>query len=192
MSARRYKEQLDNTLSRLTESAISAREWKKVAENRLALLEGVDHLLDSQIDELLELGTVFGVTADKPALEIASRTQHSAGEISHLITQKAYGVASFIANLAREAVSLQAKLNDVLGIAAEALLTPRPEVDLTLPDNVLTNFGSASPVREVYEEVENDAGPLQNEIPVPGLVVSSPSKKDLDNKYSSALALFGK
>lgn len=211
MSARTYKAQLDATLLKLNNSITSAREWKQVATNRLLLLEAIDAAVNTQVYRLMKIGTIFGVSPEDPESPVADSGVHSADEITSFVLQKLQCASSFTAHLTVEAASLQEKLSGVLSIALEAVSVDRPAVDLRITDYSSYANESSSPLKEVFDQVNNipynpitdtfgedcnTAGPVSEEAGIGDNTLSpteAPCSEPMDingGGMSSALALF--
>lgn len=190
MSAYKYKQKLSETLRLVNDQTESAREWKKVAENRLELLSQIDRQMETHIARLLEVGTVFGVDPTDPGFESANTAVHSGEEVVMMITSKLQAVASFTANLTREAVNLQETLDDTLSIALQATRVDRPTLDMELKDYTSLFEDSSAPLRDVYEETSAEDPPSRtlmstsvDDAGSQALVVSRPGGKSLRDLF---------
>lgn len=155
MSAITYKRQLDQLIMRFQLQTVAAQEWRSVAENRLKLLDSISIGLNSFLEELQKIGTIFGQEIEDLNIPTLSVNENSGEEYTMLIRQKVLCISSFTSNLTREACQVQATLNATLGIAAEALSVDRPKNDLQ-PGDMTDHISTASsPLREVYNEVED-------------------------------------
>jgi hypothetical protein len=155
MSAHTYKIKLDKALALLVEQTNAAREWKVVAENRLALLAQVDSAVHKQVEKLLQIGTIFGVDPVNPGIPEALVGKHSGNEMVSLTVEKITAVAAFTSNLTKEAVELQTTLSSTLSIALEGLAVSRPQEDLHLEEHQEAIENSTSPLQETFDQIEN-------------------------------------
>jgi len=155
MSARSYQLKLREALDKLTVAAKTAREWKTVADNRLILLHDIDKSIGEQIDSLLQIGTIFGVDPKPPGLPVAKDSNLAGEETTGLVLEKLTAIASFTANLTREASALQETLEDTLQLAVDATLVDPPKEDLGVHRSKRDTLFPSSPLREIYREIED-------------------------------------
>lgn len=190
MSASTYKRQLDQLIVRFQLQTVAAQEWKSVAENRLKLLDSISVGLNSFLEGLQKIGTIFGQEIEDLNIPSLSVNENSGEEYTMLIRQKVLCISSFTSNLTREACQVQATLNATLGIAAEALSVDRPKNDLQSDDMTDHISTASSPLREVYDEVEdaNDSPTESGDTYDSKALTVRPNKRD--SVLDQALGLF--
>lgn len=158
-----------------------ALEWKQVAASRLSLIRGLDGALTKVLERASEVERVFNV--DTPRLTVVTPPEGaSAEEVVRFSRTKLRALVMFTQSLVTEALKAEATITDVLGIAQEAIKTPRPACDTvpsTLAEELLNEdwFGSEPDSEEevsnvlYYDDVE---APTTQEGSVDGaLVVAS-------------------
>lgn len=155
MSARSYQLKLKETLEKLLVATRTAKEWKTVAENRLAMLYDIDEQINTQVDCLAKVGTIFGVDPVSLKLPLGRSGGLSGDETASVTLERVFAVSAFTANLTREAVSLQETLNETLRIAIDASSVDPPLHDLRASKHTSEPPDCSSPLKEIYDEVEN-------------------------------------
>jgi len=190
MSAKYYQLKLQEVLEQKSAANKSAREWKTVAENRLELIKWVDGIIHDQIKDLLKIGTIFGVDPTDPGIPLASSSATSGDEAVGFIYAKISAVSIFTSNLTREASSLQSILSDTLVIATQAEAISPPTEDLALPSHLGEIAQVASPLQEVFNEIENSELTELDVHEVLSRPSSPPPPEDMALQIRSKEALF--
>jgi len=107
----------------------AALEWRAVAQGRLDLILGFDAALTRIVQKAASIEQVLNVGAPEVKVPQAP-SGSSAEEAARLCKTKLHAIVNFTENLAREALRVETTLNDVFGLAQQALQTARPTVDM--------------------------------------------------------------
>jgi len=192
MSARQWKARLEECQQKLSETNIAALEWKKVAENRMTLIQRLDETLSHNLSDLVAVGEVFGVSVQLTDDVWTPTSGMEAGVIAMYIMGKLEAVAEYQRALLSEASTIQVTLHDTYSLACEAVTVARPSMDLTLPPETERVEEPSSPYRE-YEAAVNDIPPPKPKKHDSLQEVSLPRPhKQILSDASSALSLFKK
>lgn len=190
MSARQWKVRLEECQQKLGEATLAAAEWKTVAENRLKLLRRLDSTLSHNLEDLVRVGEIFGLSVDFEDGVWTETHAMDGGLVAMYAMGKLEAVADYQAGLLKEASSIQLTLNDTYTLACEATVVARPTVDLFVPPDTEKTSQPSSPYRDVETQLnnlpENTVVPLDHYSPV-----ERPTEdNDLSFDGSTALSLF--
>jgi len=159
MSAYQWRKRLEECQEKLGASTISAQEWKKVAENRLILLQRLDSAITEHLLSVAETGVIFGVTHDIEAEAWESTKGFSGGQLASYIMGKIEIASIYTRDLMKEAAAVQVTLSDTYDHACKALEVGRPTDDLTIPDITSHVSVPSSPLRDLVDELNSDSPP---------------------------------
>lgn len=155
MSARQWKIRLEESQRRYGEVELAAREWRQVAENRLALIGRLDKVLSHCLEDLVGVGEIFGVSVQLPE-EVWTPTEGmDAGSVVMYIMGKIEAMADFQAALLKESSEVQVTLNDTYTLACQAVGVQRPQMDLTVPLDTEKVSEPSSPYRDLQSSLND-------------------------------------
>jgi len=190
MSARQWKSRLEECQLKLSDALVVASEWKTVADNRLTLVRRIDSTLSHNLEDLIKVGDVFGVSVSLPDEVWTPNEAMDAGAITMYIMGKLEAVAEYQRDLLFAASSIQLTLNDTYDLACQAAVIARPLQDLTIPSDTEKVSEPSSPYREYETAVNNVPAPSPKEVSLPTTTVVTRPKKDTIPAMSGALSLF--
>jgi hypothetical protein len=190
MSARQWRNRLEDSQRQLTEAVTAANEWKKVADNRLEMIHHVDAAIKVQLASLKEVGEIFSVApilddanwVDTADMDGAGTAMYTMGKIE--------SVSIYLKELVEAAASIELALSDTLGLATEALSVAKPSSDTTVPQDLRYVDLPSSPLKDFSNNANDIPGPQPEQLPngsSNGLGYKVP-RPSTDN--GSALALF--
>jgi hypothetical protein len=129
-----YRSQIADLLSRLANNTASAREWRTVADNRLALLAVMDSAIAAVYSSMLVTESKTSVKAFTTEVPLADANVHSADEICRFSLERLKCCAMYLGALRSETASLQTLLLETLNDGLQLLSVQRPSCDLRVSE----------------------------------------------------------
>jgi len=127
-----YRSQIADLLSRLANNTASAREWRTVADNRLALLVVLDSAIAAVYSAMLVSEKETSVRAPSTDVPLADANVHSADEVCRFSLERLKCCAMYLGSLRNETSSIQSLLLDTLNDGLQLLSVQRPSCDLQM------------------------------------------------------------
>jgi len=192
MSARTWRQRLEECQQKLGHSVTTAQEWKLVAENRLELLRRIDRSLVQHMDALKDAGDIFGVGYPIDQEAWTDTIHFDGGTVASYIMGKIEAASLYTRELIKEASSIQVTLSDTYDHACAALQVGRPTQDLTIPTHTTNTSAPSSPLRDMVAELNNDADDTDEPVRDIGTVYNPANNDVIISHAEQALALFSK
>jgi len=190
MSARQWKQRLEEAQGKLTGATTAAVEWKKVAENRLEIIRQLDEAIKFQLEALQTVGEIFGVKVSLDQAVWSQTTHMDAGGVAMYIMGKVEATSIYLRDLMKEASEIQLTLSDTYALASEAIAVSRPTEDLTIPSDLSRVRDPASPLSDLGEGLNDIPGPSPDTVQSNrNMPVEFPKRPSAEGP-SSALSLF--
>lgn len=134
MSAAAYRAQIADLISRLSNNTAAAREWRTVADNRLALIVVMDSAIAALYSMMLATESQTSVSAPTTDVPLVDPKVHSADEACRFALERLRCCAVYLGSLRRETASLQTVLLETLNDGLQLLSVPRPVSDLQVSE----------------------------------------------------------
>jgi hypothetical protein len=155
MSARLWKTRLEETQTKLTDATTAAREWKKVAENRLEILHRLDESMRHQLHALTEVGEIFGVRTHVDCDAWTDTSDMDAAGTAMYLMGKLEICSSYLRDLMETAAKIQVTLDDTWDLAQQALQVAPPSSDLTIPKDLQYVTTPSAPLTDLAAKMNN-------------------------------------
>lgn len=134
MSAAAYRSQIADLLSRLSNNTAAAREWRTVADNRLALIVVLDSAIGAMYSMMLATESQTSLRAPTTEVPLVDPSTHSADEACRFALERLKCCAQYLGLMRRETTSLQSLMLTTLNDGLQALSVQRPMFDLQVSD----------------------------------------------------------
>jgi hypothetical protein len=114
MSAIMYKKRLETALTALSQQAVAAREWRDIAEDRLAGMEALDKMVCVAAERVKDLGGVLGVELSSSATASSPTPDMDPIDIYKICFERLEAFVDFTIILTEEAHSTVGGLDETL------------------------------------------------------------------------------
>lgn len=134
MAAAAYRSQIADLLARLANNTAAAREWRTVADNRLALIVVMDSAIAAMYSMMLATESQTSLRAPTTEVPLGDPSIHSADEACRFALERLRCCALYLGSLRRETAALQSVLLETLNDGLQLLSVPRPIADLQVSE----------------------------------------------------------